>query len=118
MKRVQYRQGDVLLVPVDEVPANLARVERENGRVILAHGEVTGHAHAIVDERAELLGTPDAEGGIVSVDEAAELYLLVHGDEPVDLVHDEHETIKVEPGAYRRIRQREYAPEETRLVAD
>lgn len=118
MKRVQYRQGDVLLIPIDEVPAELLPVPRENGWVILAHGEVTGHAHAIVDDRAELFGTAAAEGGVISVDEAAELYLLVHGDEPVALVHDEHETIAVEPGAYRRIRQREYAPEETRLVAD
>lgn len=118
MKRVQYRQGDVLLVPVDEIPAELTPVQRENGRLILAHGEVTGHAHAIVDPRAELLGTPNSEGGLISVDEAAELYLLVHGDEPVDLVHDEHDTIAVQPGGYRRIRQREYAPEETRLVAD
>ena len=118
MKRVQYRQGDVLLVPIDEMPADLQPVERENGRVILAHGEVTGHAHAIVDDRAELFGVPSTEGGLISIDEAAELYLLVHGDEPVDLVHDEHSTIAVEPGAYKRIRQREYAPEETRLVAD
>lgn len=118
MKRVQYRQGDVLLVPVDEVPAGLSGVPRENGRLILAHGEVTGHAHEIVDDRAELYGTPNLEGGLISVDEAAELYLLVHGDGPVELVHDEHATITVEPGAYRRIRQREYAPEETRLVAD
>lgn len=118
VKRVQYRQGDVLLVPIDEVPADLTPVPRENGRVILAHGEATGHAHAIVDDRAELLGTPNAEGGLISIDEAAELYLLVHGDEPVDLVHDEHDTIAVEPGAYKRIRQREYAPEENRFVHD
>lgn len=118
MKRVQYRQGDVLLVPIDEVPAVLAPIPRENGRVILAHGEVTGHAHAIVDDRAELLGTPNVEGGLISIDEAAELYLLVHGDKPVELVHDEHDTIAVAPGAYKRIRQREYAPEATRLVAD
>lgn len=118
MKRVQYRQGDVLLVPVDDVPKGLAAVPRENGRVILAHGEVTGHAHAIDNDRAELLGVPDQEDGLVSVDEAAELYLLVHGTDPVDLVHDEHSTITVEPGAYKRIRQREYAPEASRLVAD
>jgi hypothetical protein len=118
VKRVQYRQGDVLLVPIDALPAELTPVPREKGRVILAHGEVTGHAHAIVDDRAELFGTPNAEGGLISIVEAGELYLLVHGDKPVELVHDEHSTIAVEPGAYKRIRQREYAPEATRLVAD
>lgn len=117
MERVQYRQGDVLLIPVDEVPAKMAPVARENGRVILAHGEATGHAHAIVDERAELVGLAVDEE-LVTADQAAELYLMVHGDGPVDLVHDEHDTIPVEAGAYRVIRQREYAPEQNRLVAD
>lgn len=118
MERAHYRQGDVLLVRVDKVPAGLAPVARENGRVILAHGEVTGHAHAIVDERAELVGVVPETEGLVSADEAAELYLMVHGDDPVDLVHDEHDTIPLEAGAYRVIRQREYAPEQNRLVAD
>lgn len=118
MERVQYRQGDVLLFPVGAVPKKLAPVARENGRLILAHGEVTGHAHAIVDERAELVGLVPEQDGFVTADQAAELYLMVHGDGPVDLVHDEHDTIPVEAGAYRVVRQREYAPEQNRMVAD
>jgi hypothetical protein len=104
------RQGDVLIVPIDpaDVPAATVKVARENGRVVLAHGEVTGHAHAIVEESAELV---TAEG-------AAELYLLVHGTEPVDLLHEEHATIPLLPGAYRIVRQREYTPETPVLVAD
>jgi hypothetical protein len=43
------RQGDVLIVPVSSLPAGLEPVKREKGRVVLAHGEVTGHAHAIKD---------------------------------------------------------------------
>lgn len=46
----QYRQGDVLLQRVSSFPKKLKAVARERGRVILAHGEVTGHAHAL-DER-------------------------------------------------------------------
>lgn len=42
----QYRQGDVLIQSIDSLPTQLSKVELENGRVILAHGEVTGHAHA------------------------------------------------------------------------
>lgn len=112
-KPKQYRQGDVILVRVDEdVPPGTTR-ERENGRVILAHGEVTGHAHAIVDERAELV-----EPQLVTREGAAELYLLVHGTEPVTLTHEEHATIAVPPGAYEVRRQREYSPQEIRQVAD
>ena len=102
------RQGDVLLKPVEHVPANTRPVAREDGRLILAHGEATGHAHAIAEESAEL----------VSAEGAAELYLLVHGHQPVSLAHDEHDTIKVDPGAYEVVRQREYTPEQIRTVAD
>lgn len=103
-----YRQGDVLIVPTEKVPAKTTPVPRENGRVILAHGEVTGHAHAIIDESAELV-TPEG---------AAELYLLVHGTDEVALTHDEHDTIMLPPGSYEIRRQREYSPEEIRNVAD
>jgi hypothetical protein len=103
-----YRQGDVLIVPTKKVPARTKPVKRENGDVILAHGEVTGHAHRIHDETAELV-TPEG---------AAELYLLVHGTAHVALTHDEHDTIMLPPGKYEIRRQREYSPEEIRNVAD
>ena len=45
----QYRQGDVLIVPVRSMPGGMARRERDGGRIVLAYGEVTGHAHAIFD---------------------------------------------------------------------
>jgi len=104
-----YRQGDVLLIPVDNIPDGTRTVARDDrGRLVLAEGEVTGHAHAIVDEAAEL----------VTADEAAELYLLVHGTDPVALLHEEHATVQVPPGKYERRILREYAPEEIRQVAD
>lgn len=112
--RKQYRQGDVLLVQVDAVPADAASVAREKGRLVLAHGEATGHAHAIVDETAQLVTTEQ----LVSAEQAAELYLLVHGTSSVELVHEEHDAIAIPPGSYRVVRQREYSPEEIRRVAD
>ncbi len=108
MTPMLFRQGDVLIAPTERAPENVTPVPREDGRVVLAHGEDTGHAHAIVDESAEL----------VTAEEAAELYLLVHGDQPVALTHEEHATIMLPPGDYEVRRQREYAPEENRLVAD
>jgi hypothetical protein len=38
--------------------------------------------------------------------------------EPMPLKHQEHGTITVEPGVYRVVRQREYAPEAPRMVLD
>jgi len=42
-----YRQGDVLLIRVDALPTGLREIPRDRGRVVLAYGETTGHAHAI-----------------------------------------------------------------------
>ncbi|HST13871.1 MAG TPA: hypothetical protein VLJ44_03340 [Gaiellaceae bacterium] len=92
------RQGDVLLVPVSEAPASQP-VPRRQGRLVLATGELSGHAHAVADEHAELV---TAEG-------ASQLYLLVHG-EPATLSHEEHTPLIVPPGTYRVVRQREYDP--------
>ncbi|MGP0091028.1 MAG: hypothetical protein ACLPKB_13865 [Xanthobacteraceae bacterium] len=103
-----YRQGDVLLVRVRSIPQALEPVAREMGRVVLAHGEVTGHAHAIRDAHAAMFR--DAKGGAI--------FMNVSGEAPVALEHDEHDTIDVPPGTYRVIRQREYSPETVRDVAD
>ena len=94
----QVRQGDVLLVPVDRITGLARPLPRTDGRIVLAWGEVTGHAHAIRAAGATLFG----------IDE--ERYLRVA--EPVTLDHEEHGTIDVVPGAYRVVIQREYVPPE------
>jgi hypothetical protein len=95
-----YRQGDVLIVPVESIPEELDPIDREDGRVVLAHGEVTGHAHAIEAEGAALFRDPRLMA----------MFLTVTGD-PVALEHDEHDSIAIPPGRYQIVRQREYAPE-------
>ncbi len=43
----QYRQGDVLLVEIDQ-PSRIGKpINSEDGRIIVARGELSGHAHAI-----------------------------------------------------------------------
>lgn len=102
------RQGDVLVVAVDSIPKSVKPVAREVGRVILAHGELTGHAHAIKDSRATLFSDPKLNA----------MFMIVTGDAPVSLSHDEHDTIAIPPGNYRVIRQREYSPGAVRNVED
>ena len=101
----QYRQGDVLIVPVSEVPKGVKKVERENGRIVLAHGEATGHAHTIDSLEAEFYETIEGER-----------YLELGS--PVAVAHQEHATIDVPAGTYKVIRQREYSPSEIRNVRD
>lgn len=105
---IHYRQGDVMIERVEALPAQLTKIEREGGRVILAHGEVTGHAHAISSAGASLFASelhPDVT--FLDVKEAM-----------AELVHDEHSTIQLPAGTYRVTRQREYSPEQIRRVAD
>ena len=102
------RQGDVLIIPIHSLPAGLEPVVREAGRVVLAHGEVTGHAHAIKDKHAALFRDP----------KLAAIFMHVSGTAPVALEHDEHNTIELPPGNYEIVRQREYSPEAIRTVLD
>ncbi len=99
----QVRQGDVLLVPIDEIPEAARPLRRIGGRVVLAEGEVTGHAHAIRSTAATLL-------------EAGEDRFLQVGS-GVTLDHEEHAQIDVAPGTYRVVIQREYVPPEISPVA-
>ena len=92
------RQGDVLVLGVAEIPEEAKPIARDRGRVILACGEVTGHAHAIAARDATLL---ELDG---------ERYLRVTA--PVTLDHEEHATIELPPGAFRVVIQREYVPAE------
>lgn len=104
------RQGDVILVPVNSIPDGAKSVEREHGLVILAHGEMTGHHHAIREDAVGLVTTEEADG--------LRMWLSVTTEEPAELTHQEHATLLVAPGNYEVRRQREYAPEEIRRVAD
>ena len=60
------RQGDLLLVPVAGLPEGADRVR--SGRLVLAEGEATGHAHVVDDERASLHRHPlEARGEVSAV---------------------------------------------------
>lgn len=110
-KRGLVRQGDVLLIPVEAIPENTKAVKRDRGRVILAYGEATGHAHTITEEGVRLVTSEQAE--------ELRTWLLVETAEPVQLQHDEHDTLTIAPGRYEVRIQREYvAADLARNVAD
>ena len=101
------RQGDVMVFAVSSLPKAVEPVARESGRVVLAHGEATGHCHAIKSEKAALFRDPKLNA----------MFLTVTG-EAVALEHDEHGTIDIPPGNYQVVRQRSYEPEGIRQVQD
>jgi hypothetical protein len=98
----QYRHGDVLIEQVDALPNQREKVQHTT----LAHGEVTGHSHRIQEVAdADLYQTSRG------------LFLHVRGMS-VTVVHQEHDSITLLSGFYRVWRQREYSPEEIRVVRD
>ncbi|MDH4247142.1 MAG: hypothetical protein OEW39_04935 [Deltaproteobacteria bacterium] len=90
-----YRQGDILLIRLpDEDRVEGKPLEKEDGRVILAYGEATGHVHAITDPGALLF----------AFGEQRQLLL----ENPAMLSHEEHAPISLPAGRYQVIRQREF----------
>jgi len=101
---MQYRQGDVWIENVDEIPAGAKPVRSKNGRLVLAAGEATGHAHSLSARSGRLREV------------AGTIYLLLL--RRALLEHEEHGKIELPPGKYLVRRQREYHPEEIRRVQD
>ena len=101
-----YIQSDVYLTEAEGIPKNAEKVSARNGRFILAEGEATGHAHAVVDDELEVY----EKDGI----------LYIKASRPFTIVHEEHAPVTVEAGIWEVDRQREYDPflEETRTVTD
>ena len=91
----QYRQGDVFLLQVEQLPLQ-AREESQADRIVLAYGEATGHSHSVSREDATLYNFEDQD------------YLFV--DTKAQLVHEEHTAIALPAGTYKVVRQREYSP--------
>lgn len=127
-----YRQGDVLLIQVKALPKDAKEVATKEARVVLAYGEVTGHAHAFYPEVAErpigildrIAGKKpanDAKPALLVKEWSADAERYIQALEKTELRHEEHSAIAVEPGVYKVVRQREYdemAAMRARMVAD
>lgn len=92
----QYRQGDILLQRVRNLPED-AVPEIHHNRVILALGEATGHAHAFAPMAVAAYAADDKRFVVVQKEFAL-------------LEHEEHRTLRIDKGTYEIVRQREYAP--------
>lgn len=119
------RQGDVVVIRVAELPAGLIETQRDGaGRIVLAHGERSGHGHAIRETHVtslRLTSTGDDPTGVSGgVD-----YIEVGGAGPATLNHEyisgqmaEHHPLTLPPGLYRVQLQQEYTPQGIQRAAD
>ena len=96
-----FRQGDVVLVEVQSMPARATALDHR----ILAKGEVTGHQHQVT------------EGDATLYEHEGTLFLRVESETAV-LTHEEHEPIMLPKGTFRVSIQREYEPASWRHVQD
>ena len=81
--KTQVRQGEVLLIPIQQLPSGLKRKDN-----ILAYGEVTGHNHSFAT----------TEPVSVFIDSKNVQY--VDASAMVTLVHQEHAPVEVPRGLY------------------
>lgn len=103
----QFRQGDVLLCAVDEIPVTAMPVSSDGDRVIVALGELTGHAHAFAAQEARLFRDEPNGRSFIAIAEGG-----------AALLHEEHGPIHIPGGHYEVRRQREYTPGRPRYIAD
>jgi hypothetical protein len=105
-----YRQGDVGIVRIDQLPDGATDVTPKD-RIVLAYGEVTGHAHAIAPCQAR-------EYSMAQAGAAVRRFLTVIEGGLATVRHEEHAPIPLPSGVYEILQQREYTPEAIRNVAD
>jgi hypothetical protein len=102
--RTQKQQGDVTFRPVPNKEHNPAA--QRGGRIVLAEGEATGHAHVVEDDEAELIREGER--------------LLLSLTRPATVTHEEHKPITLEPGLWEvwRVSEYDYFSQMARTVAD
>jgi hypothetical protein len=100
------RQGDVSLIKVASLPAGAQPLQSESARVVLAYGEVTGHAHAIYENTEQVR--------LWAVGKVKYLEVMA----AVMLRHEEHTHVELAPGVYKLPVQVEYEPQELRITRD
>ena len=77
MEYTEARQGDVYVQKFDVLPEGCKPVKRDNGGVVLAYGEVTGHAHQFKEKHVTLYSNDNGRR-----------FLVIEG-KPATLFHEE-----------------------------
>lgn len=91
MKQEFIRHGDVILLRVDKIKGK----QTKHNELILAEGEVTGHFHKLKTQTSQILESFDNGSRYIEL------------TEPVELTHQEHDTLEIPKGCYQVLLQRE-----------
>ena len=108
MKKIPIRHGDINMHVVEKIEGEIVKHE---GSFVLGLGETTGHRHILtVEKPKDLIIRKDSKGNYY-------FELLSEGK----LTHEEHKTLIVPPGIYRKFQEEEvdhFAQSITRKVID
>ena len=122
MQYIKKQQGDVILLKVSEEEFNNSdqikhKIDAHKTRAVLAEGEATGHYHAVYME--DMLDNAGITLCKNSEYDRQNRGIVVTGA-PVELKHEEHDTITLEPGFYlqRIVKEYDHISGITRRVAD
>lgn len=111
----QYvQQGDVLLKRVESLPGGLKEAKTKT----LQHGETTNHRHRFLDNANVQVFIDDTHTDLERITAAQRKFIIV-GD-TVQLFHEEHNPVTVEPGVYEIdiVREFDYCKMEVARVVD
>lgn len=100
-----YRQGDVLLYPIDMIPKGLS--EDQSG--IVAYGEMTGHNHRFTGKTVQVYKSDSPQTlSLASGEYKADTFVDVKGES--EIVHQEHNTLTIPEGKYAVVIEQSFQP--------
>ena len=116
-----FRQGELLFVPVKFSETQRTSMTNEmltpKSTNCIREGEASGHKHEIIGNA--VLSDVTRERSYIDrtyIDIRGEMFL--DATDPVEVIHPEHETLKLSKGQYVIRIQKEYDEVKDRLVAD
>jgi len=100
-----YQQGDVLIKKINKLPDNAFQIKTN----VLVTGELTGHAHRV-----------DNRGKVFKHGNRILPFLVNDTDYEIEIIHEEHHTIKIPPGIFKidKVKEYDHFVEEVRQVRD
>lgn len=129
--RKAYRQGELLFVPLNGQELGMLDFEPKNMSYpswkkldtnVLREGEATGHKHEVISQTpaAVTMMAPDRQliRGLPDMDFVGSEDRLLVAQEPVEVVHPEHRTLRLPKGSFLVVIQREYDEVRARRIRD
>lgn len=103
------QQGDIIFIRVNGAPSKKGKPTNVSDGVI-AHGELTGHAHRVME----------APGLEYTLERYEDGTMYMRAVSPVTIQHEEHRPVVLDPGEYevRHVQVFDYAELKPRPVAD